>query len=80
MTRAGIARIGPTGEPRTFHSMRHTYAKLCLENGFQLTWLQRQLGHNSIVVTEGVYGHWSRAAAKAEVAKLEGIFPRPVAQ
>jgi integrase len=31
MKRAGIDRVGPTGEKRTFHSFRHTYAKLARE-------------------------------------------------
>jgi integrase len=31
MKRAGIERVGPTGEKRTFHSFRHTYAKLARE-------------------------------------------------
>ncbi|MDQ2984251.1 MAG: site-specific integrase [Actinomycetota bacterium] len=33
MARAGIARVGPTGEQRVFHSLRHTYAKRALESG-----------------------------------------------
>ena len=36
---AGIARVGPTQENRTFHSFRHTFAKRALENGAQVTWL-----------------------------------------
>jgi integrase len=30
MKRAGIPRVGPTGEKRTFHSFRHTHAKVAL--------------------------------------------------
>jgi integrase len=74
MTAAGVPRTGPTGEERTFHSLRHTYARVCLENGLQLSWLSKQLGHSSTNVTDTVYGHWSRKAAKAENAKLEGVF------
>ncbi len=33
MARAGIPRIGPTLEKRTFHSFRHTFAKRALERG-----------------------------------------------
>jgi integrase len=51
MKRAGIDRVGPTGEKRTFHSFRHTYAKLALENGRRITWLSRHLGHSSLKVT-----------------------------
>ena len=74
MTAAGVPRTGPTGEDRTFHSLRHTYARVCLENGLQLSWLSKQLGHSSTNVTDTVYGHWSRKGAKAENAKLEGVF------
>jgi integrase len=74
MERAGIPRVGPTGEKRTFHSLRHTYARICLEHGCLETWLQRQLGHSSLAVTTGIYGHWSRSARRLQAAKLEGAF------
>ncbi len=74
MRRAGIPRVGPTGQERIFHSFRHTYAKLALENGLQVTWLSRQLGHSSVQVTTGVYGHWERAKAKEEAEKMAGVF------
>lgn len=53
MERAGIDRLGPKGELRTFHSLRHTFAKRALERGAQIAWLSRHLGHSSIVVTIG---------------------------
>jgi integrase len=76
MARAGIPRSGlhltpPTDAMRTFHSLRHTYARIALEHGVELSWLSRQMGHSSTMVTEGRYGHWSKAARKREVAKLE---------
>jgi integrase len=74
MARAGISRIGPTGEPRVFHSLRHTYAKRALESGAQITWLSRHLGHSSLKVTTDIYGHWERAERKAQAARLEGVF------
>lgn len=75
MKRAGIPRVGPTGEKRTFHSLRHTFARIALEKGTQLTWLSRHLGHSSTAVTDRVYGHWARSARKAEAGKLVGAFP-----
>jgi integrase len=74
LKRAGIERIGPTGEKRTFHSLRHSYARITLENGAPLFWLSRQLGHSSVQVTQDVYGHFSRSARKTEAEKLEGVF------
>jgi integrase len=74
MERAGVPRVGPTGEKRTFHSFRHTFAKIALENGRPITWLSRHLGHSGVQVTDGVYGHFEPAARKAQVAELEGAF------
>jgi integrase len=74
MKRAELPREGPTGEKRTFHSLRHTFARVALEHGADLTWLQRHLGHSSLAVTVGIYGHWSRAQRKAQTRRLEGVF------
>ena len=74
MDRAGIPREGPTGEKRTFHSFRHTYAKVAIESGAQITWLQRQLGHSSLNVTANTYGHFETAARKLEASKMEDAF------
>jgi integrase len=74
MARAGIPRVGPTGESRVFHSLRHTYAKRALETGAQITWLSRHLGHSSLKVTSDIYGHWERAERRAQAARLEGVF------
>jgi integrase len=76
MERAGVPRSGqhltpPAKNERTFHSLRHTYARVALENGVELSWLSRQMGHSSTQVTEQRYGHWSKEARKREVAKLE---------
>ena len=72
---AGIPRVGPTQEKRTFHSFRHTFAKRALESGAQITWLSRHLGHSSLKVTTDIYGHWERAERKLQAAKMEGAFP-----
>jgi len=74
MLRAGVPREGPTGEKRTFHSFRHSYAKVAIESGTLLTWLQRQLGHSSLNVTADTYGHFESAARKVESAKMEDAF------
>lgn len=74
MVRAGIPREGPTGEKRTFHSLRHTFARIALENGAELTWVSRHLGHSGTHVTDQVYGHWSRSAREREAERLHGAF------
>ena len=63
-----------TGVERDFHSFRHTFARIALENGKSIYWLSRHLGHSSTNVTEKHYGHFSTEAAKREVAELEGVF------
>lgn len=72
--RAGVPRVGPTSEKRTFHSFRHTFAKRALESGRQITWLSRHLGRSSLAVTSEVYGHWERGERKREAELMEGVF------
>jgi integrase len=74
MERAGVPRVGQTGEKRTFHSFRHTFARIALEHGAELTWLSRHLGHSSTAVTDRVYAHWSRAARKRAMERLADAF------
>jgi integrase len=67
--------MGRTREKRTFHGFRHMFAKRALENGAQITWLSRHLGHSSLKVTTDIYGLWERAERKLQAAKMEGAFP-----
>jgi integrase len=41
----------PTSKDGGFPSRRHTYARIVLENGGELSWLARQLAHSSEAVT-----------------------------
>jgi len=74
MNRAGLPRVGERGGKRTFHSFRNTFARIALEGGAQLTWVQAQLGHSTITLTRDVYGAWSRRAEKLEAQRLDGAF------
>jgi integrase len=74
MAQAAIPRVGERGGKRTFHSFRNTFARVALESGAQLTWVQAQLGHSSIMLTRDVYGAWSRRAEKLEARRLDGAF------
>jgi len=74
MKHAGIGRVGPTGGKRTFHSLRHTFAKRALESGRQITWLSRHLGHSTLKITTDTYGHWEAAERKREARLMAGVF------
>ena len=41
MERAGIPRVAPTGEKRTFHSLRHTVARIAIEHNRPIFWLSK---------------------------------------
>jgi hypothetical protein len=45
-----------------------------LENGAELSWLSRQLGHHSSAFTEKKYGHRSKEGKRAQIKKPEGAF------
>jgi integrase len=74
MARAGIDRVGERGGKRTFHSLRNTFARIALEGGAEITWVQKQLGHSSITLTVDTYGEWSRKAQKAEAKRVGKAF------
>ena len=75
LERAGVPRVGERGRARTFHSFRHTFARIALESGAPIDWVRRQLGHSTITLTVDVYGEWGRQAQKREAEKLGGAFP-----
>jgi len=74
MDNAGIAREGEHGRKRTLHSLRHSFARVTLENGAAIDWVKGQLGHSSITLTIDTYGHWSRETQKATAKSLKGAF------
>ena len=75
LKRAGIPRMGERGRKRDFHSFRHSFARIALEGGAEIVWVQRQLGHSSITLTVDTYGSWARTAEKSQAEKLAGVFP-----
>jgi integrase len=66
--------VGERGRKRDFHSFRHTFGRLALEGGGQITWVSQQLGHSNITSTVNTYGHWARAAEKLQAERLAGAF------
>ena len=75
MKRAAVPRYHQTtGTSRNWHSLRHSYARIVLEAGADIYWLQKQLGHADLQTTIGKYGHFSQQARKREAERLEGAF------
>ena len=56
----------------TVHTLRHSYATHCVENGFSLALIQKALGHNSLKTTER-YLHISNKAMKHLKSPLDII-------
>jgi integrase len=56
MLRANLAGAG-IDDVCTFHSLRHTYASLCIAAGIQPFMLSKFMGHANTNVTLGVYAH-----------------------
>lgn len=56
-----------------FHLLRHTYATVCIENGFDAKTVSELLGHASVNITLNRYVHSSLDMKKKYVAKLNFV-------
>jgi integrase len=54
-----------------FHSLRHTYASLLIEQGENIKYIQKQLGHSKATVTLDIYGHLMNDSNPEASGKLE---------
>ena len=69
---------GPVLPPRLkFHSLRHTYASLCVAAGIPPLQLSRFMGHAKVTTTLAVYTHLFDDDHAETMAALEAI-SRPV--
>jgi integrase len=53
------------------HDLRHSYAALMIDQGANVKYIQRQLGHRSITTTLDTYGHLMPDAGAEEMRKLD---------
>lgn len=60
--------------PIHLHSLRHTYATLCIAKGVPITEVAEQLGHSSVATTARIYAHSIRSARIAAADKVGGLF------
>lgn len=67
-----VAGIGKT----TVRDLRHTYASLMIEQGQTLIYIQRQLGHHSILMTADTYSHLLPTADRGAVDALDDQTPK----
>lgn len=56
-----------------FHSLRHTFATRCVENGFDMKSLSEIMGHSNVNITMQRYIHPSMELKKEQMNKLEAI-------
>ncbi len=54
-----------------FHDIRHTFARLLLQQGESLHYVKEQLGHASIQTTVDVYGHLVPGSNRNAVNRLD---------
>ena len=61
-------------EDCNFHTLRHTFATRCIENGADILMVSRTLGHSNISTTLNKYSHLLPKHQKACMEKLESIY------
>jgi integrase len=54
-----------------FHDLRHTFASLLIEQGQNIKYIQKQLGHSKPSVTMDIYAHLMNEENPAAAKKLE---------
>lgn len=64
LEKAGLRRI-------RVHDLRHSYATIRLMRGHNLKDVSYQLGHSSVMITDGTYCHWIPGKFKNEVDELD---------
>lgn len=58
----------------TIHSLRHTFATRCLENGVSLKTVQKWLGHGDYLTTANIYTHVQNGYELKEIKKISTVF------
>lgn len=63
-------------EPLKFHSLRHTFASINIENGADVKTISEILGHSDIDVTLKVYTHTSKKAKRKAIENFDKLFAK----
>ena len=64
LQRAGLRRVG-------LHALRHTYASMLINQGENVKYVSKQLGHSSVQLTIDLYSHLFRETSTAAMRRLE---------
>lgn len=59
-----------TGQPPRIHDLRHSHASNQLGEGVDMYVVSKRLGHASILITVGIYGHLGKKAEDAQLAAI----------
>ena len=62
-----------------FHSLRHTYASLCVAAGIPPLELSRFMGHSKVATTLGIYTHLFNTDDHADAMAALGAIDQPAA-
>ncbi len=73
MERAGVRREGPTGEADVPQPAA-CVARIAIEDNRPILWLSKHLGHSSLDITAGVYGHFEKATREREAEAMASVF------
>jgi integrase len=57
----------------TFHSLRHSNVSMRIEQGQNIVYISRQIGHASVKTTLDIYGHLIKDANTGQAMKLDNI-------
>jgi integrase len=60
-----------------FHDLRHSAATILISMGVNSKVVQERLGHSTISITLGVYGHVTESMQREAMQKLDDAFSRP---
>ena len=57
------------------HSLRHTHATMLMENGADMVYIQRRLGHKDVSVTMNIYtNHMTEKITRQNNERLNNMF------
>lgn len=62
------------GSGASFHSLRHTHATRLRENGCELEFVSKRLGHASVEITSAIYSHITQKENAALLSILDNTF------